>query len=489
VCVNDVTRDMFYLTDRLRKHLPWALLAGAALRLFFVWRFPATAGDTDVYAQFARNWLDHGVYGLTINGQVVPADLRTPGYPAFLALVYLFLGRGWQAVLLAQVVLDLGTCVLTAALAAALVPAESRSRIGVPALWLAALCPFVANYCAVPLSEVLTTFLTTAALLWLIKSIRTSDSEAVLQEHRRRAWIHWLVAGILVGLGTLVRPETPLLLVAAAIVLLVHWRRRVNWPKLVRAGVLLAVGLVLPLLPWGARNWVRFHHLQVLAARYAQMPGEFVPTGFYSWTKTWLWRFRDVYAVFWKYDEEPLAIENFPAYAFDTPEERARVAALLTEYNEIVTATPEFDRVFAQLAAERTARQPLRTYLWVPLRRSFAIWFTPRIELLPFSGHLWPLYKQWDEDRLDFCVTMFFGLINLVYVSLAILGLRQALRLWKATDASFRVGLALLIAYLLLRTAFLTQVESPEPRYVVECFPILCVLGALAWLRPAQKGA
>jgi 4-amino-4-deoxy-L-arabinose transferase-like glycosyltransferase len=480
---------MSLLSHRLRRHLPWALLAALALRLFFVWRFPITAGDTDVYAQLARNWLDHGVYGLMSNGQAVPADLRTPGYPAFLILVYLFIGRGWQAVMLFQVVLDLCTCLLTVALATALVPKLWRDRVAVPALWLAALCPFAANYCAVPLSEVLATFLTVAALLWLLKSLRAADEQSATSEKPRRVWTGWLVAGIFTGLGTLVRPETPLLLVAAGVVLVVHWRQRENWRKLVRAGVLLAVGLILPLVPWGARNWVTFHHVQVLATRYAQMPGEFVPTGFFSWTKTWLWRFRDVYMVFWKYDEEPLTIENFPPYAFDTADERARVTALLAEYNEVVTATPEFDRVFAQLAAERTARHPLRTYLGVPLRRSFAIWFTPRIELLPFSGHLWPLDKQWDEDREDFCVTLLFGFLNIVYVSLAIFGLWIALRHRSNLDLSSLAGLAMLVAYILLRTAFLTQVESPEPRYVVECFPILCVLGALVWVRPLQKTA
>jgi 4-amino-4-deoxy-L-arabinose transferase-like glycosyltransferase len=480
---------MALFSDRFRNHLPWALLAGLALRLFFIWRFPTTAGDTDVYAQLAKNWLDHGVYGLMSNGQAVPADLRTPGYPAFLIVVYLLLGRGWQAVMLAQALLDLCTCLLTAALAAALVPEAWRGRVAVPALWLAALCPFVANYCAVPLSEVLATFLTVAALLLLLKSVRASNQGVAPGGKSRKVSAGWLVAGFLTGLGTLVRPETPLLLAAAGVVLLLHWRQRANWPKLLRAGALLVVGLVLPLLPWGARNWMTFHRVQVLATRYAQMPGEFVPKGFYFWTKTWLWRFRDVYAVFWKYDEEPMTIEDFPSYAFDTAEERARVAALLQDYNEVVSATPEFDQVFAQLAAERTARHPWRTHLGVPLRRSFTIWFTPRIELLPYSGNLWPLDKQWDEDREDFCVTLWFGFLNIVYVSLAIFGLWIALRPRSTLDSSFLAGLAILVAYILLRTAFLTQVESPEPRYVLECFPILCVLGALVWVRPLQKTA
>ena len=53
--------------------------------------------------------------------------------------------------------------------------------------------------------------------------------------------------------------------------------------------------------------------------------------------------------------------------------------------------TPEIDRGFADLARERTARHPLRTYLFVPLGRVATLWFTPRTELLPVSGHLWPI--------------------------------------------------------------------------------------------------
>jgi hypothetical protein len=44
-------------------------------------------------------------------------------------------------------------------------------------------------------------------------------------------------------------------------------------------------------------------------------------------------------------------------------------------------------------------------------------------------------------------------------------------------------GIALLAAYILIRTAFLTTVEAPEPRYVVTCYPALLALAALVWSR------
>ncbi len=150
------------------KHLAPALLAGLALRLFFIWRFPFYSGDTSYYEELARNWLYHGIYGFYMHGQLLPSDARGPGYPAFLAAIYFLAGTGRMAVMLAQVFVDLATCVLAAGIGARLAGGASeiaRSRVAVAALWLAALCPFTANYTAVPLTEVLATFFTTLALL------------------------------------------------------------------------------------------------------------------------------------------------------------------------------------------------------------------------------------------------------------------------------------------------------------------------------------
>jgi hypothetical protein len=88
-----------------------ALAAGLCLRLFFVLKFPANSGDTVLYEQIATNWLKHHVFAMTVGGAVTPVDLRMPGYPAFLALIYALTGRtGADArlwVMLAQIGVDL----------------------------------------------------------------------------------------------------------------------------------------------------------------------------------------------------------------------------------------------------------------------------------------------------------------------------------------------------------------------------------------------
>ena len=85
---------------KMRAHVTGAVLAAFALRLYFIWRFPFYgAGDTPIYQQLAHNWLRHGIYGLEIAGRLTPVDIRVPGYPAFLAALYICFGESARAVL------------------------------------------------------------------------------------------------------------------------------------------------------------------------------------------------------------------------------------------------------------------------------------------------------------------------------------------------------------------------------------------------------
>ncbi len=457
----------------MRASIALAALAGLALRVFFVLKFPVTdSGDAPFYIELAWNWLKNRVYGFPINGVLTPVDMRTPGYPAFLAAIFAFAGNSPRAVMLVQAVVDVATCFIIALIAARLAPSRRRQRVGIAALWLAALCPFTANYTAVVLTETLTIFLTALAILVLLHAeIGPAPSDGFAG--RGFFANHWLLGGIVVGFGTLVRPETPLILFAAGLVLLAKWRRPPDWGKLFRAGALMGIGLILPLAPWAARNWRVFHEVRFLAPRYSELPGEYTPHGFINWTNTWLWRFRDVYLTHWKLNEEEIPIDSLPPYAFDSPEERARVSDLLDEYNEQLTIESDLDSKFREIARERTARYPLRTYVKVPLLRCFALWFTPRVELLPISGHLTPFSVEWEDDRPDFLRAVAFAFGNVIFFGFGLAGI------WLARG---RPGVSFLIVFIVVRTVFFAYaVETPEPRYVLECFPALIALSAQAF--------
>jgi len=467
------------LPKSVYKHLLSALLAGLALRLFFIWRFPFYSGDTAYYEELARNWLYHHVYGFYSHGQLLPSDERAPGYPAFLAGIYFLAGQGRKAVMLAQAFLDLATCVLAACIASRLAadaPEATRTRVAIAALWLTALCPFTANYAAVPMTEVLATFFTTLALLiFLSPAVMTPDRIFTDRDLVRSGEI-WFAGGLVVGLGTLVRPETPLLLVAVLIVFWLRNRRPANWRNLTLATLWMIVGLLLPLAPWAARNALSVGRVQFLAPRYAETVGDVMPTGFYAWTKTWMFRFRDAYLFTWKLPSQPIELKNLPAYAVDSPEQFSRVASLLNRYNHGPGITRSLDLEFAELARERARRHPIRTYLWIPTERAAAMWFTPRITLLPYSGRLWPPAESYRNNPTDFEVTLGLALLDILYVAMAL-----------AAACYFRAspGVVLIVTFVLVRTAFLTQLQTCEPRYVLVCFPALLAIGAQLF-RPAS---
>ncbi len=98
--------------------------------------------------------------------------------------------------------------------------------------------------------------------------------------------------------------------------------------------------------------------------------------------------------------------------------------------------------------------------------------------MLPFSGHLWPLEHQWKDDRADFVATLSLGTVDCVYIALALAG---------AWISRRRPGWSLLILFILVRTAFFANfIETPEPRYVLECFPAVIAFAAQAFCGRSQ---
>jgi hypothetical protein len=471
-------------------HLVAALLCGLALRVYFIIHFPFYAGDTKFYEELARNWLDHGVYGLFIRGELFPVDQRVPGYSSFLAAIYSIWGRTRMAVMLAQAAIDLVTCVLAALIAARIAATTKKSLAATIALWLAALCPFTASYTAALITETLAAFFTTLTLLVLVWAVTDStldpygvqplnrlDVRSVKRRNTMRLSGSFALAGFVAGLGALVRPETPLVLAAAAIVLCIRWRHSADWPKLALASLWMAVGLLAALTPWAARNARTMGRIQFLAPRYAESAGDYIPRGFYAWTRTWMVRYRDAYSVTWAVGKKPIPMDAIPDPAFDSAAERARVAASLASYNSDLNMTPSLDRKFEELARERASNQPIRTFALIPLERAFVIWFTPRVDVLRYSGKLWPIGEQRRAHPVEFDVTVIFGLLNFAYIGFAAAGA------WRYRT---NPACALLVLYFVIRTALLTQLPTVEPRYVVVCFPAVAALGALAFAKSKE---
>jgi hypothetical protein len=430
-----------------------ALAAGAALRLWILHAHPQIQGDSLLYGDIAANWLTHGVYGHTVGhasgvSTVEPTLVRLPGYPAFLALCFVLFGiNNYHAVLYLQVVIDLGTCLLVARLAARV----CGPRAGRPALLLAALCPFTANYAAAPLTETLSVFCVALGFLALAEII---ESPTPL----------WMISLIFSwSFATLLRPDGALLAVVLWAALIFYGRRGLGLGRAVRLAMTAALLSVLPFVAWGVRNWGTFHVFQPLAPRYANDPGEFAAPGFVRWVKTFSADFASTSEIYWNGNSDRIDPRTLPARAIDNAAQDQETQRLLRDYNDITTLTPEIDVRFDQLAQERIRANPFRYYVTLPLLRLANMWLRPRVETLNGPLRWWQYTQHPAETRM----AIFYGALNLAYLVAAFLGILRWPRL-----AGAMVGL------IVVRSLLLATLETPESRYTLQCFPLLFVFAA-----------
>jgi hypothetical protein len=514
--------------------------------------------DGKVYSQIARNVLERHVYSHATEPPYDPSLIRLPGYPLFVAAVYSVFGHGDDtAVRIVQALIDTATCALIALVAFLWEPDEKmKRRSSIAALVLAALCPFTTIYVATILTEIPTTFLAVGMCLTATLAFKaTRPGNALLL---------WAATGALAGVAVTFRPDSALFALAIGLTLVVTtlWRssevklsqkRQEILYKFSRASYLGAVFSL-------AFCLVLFHIFQPLAPAHAEMPGEFVPRGYLAWLRTWIDDGRYIGPVLWSLDESPIRLDEIPDRAFDTAEEKQRVAELFAKYNhppetpgqvsaepepqetptasegqpspspdtsaktedqsalkdqgdeasaadkadeadesdqgdqgdeadasdenstpdqgadQPVEMTPEIDAGFAQIAKERVAHHPLRYYFLLPVRRAFSLWFDTHSQYWPFEGELLP-FEDLDYDIHQQFWLPLFAILTLIYT---LLGIAGGWFLWEWHRLATRQWVLLAALMIFLRIGFFATLENPEPRYVVEVFPFLSILGGIA---------
>jgi len=440
-----------------------ALAAGAALRLWFIHTYPEVQGDPLVYGSIAKNWMLHGVYGTTTSGSLRPTLIRLPGYPLFLAACFKLFGmEHYHAVMFLQTAIDLASCILIAAFTRRIWSAKAAWC----ALWLAVLCPFMANYAAVPLTETLEIFWISVALYALARFLETDAARAP-------RWRWALLQALAWSYAALLRPDGALLAVALCPAMVWYGRTRWGTKRVMRYAAIAALLSVLPFVPWTIRNWRTFHVFQPLAPRYATDPGEFTDPGFNRWTKTVCVDLTCTWEVYWNIDSDVIDIAKLPSRAFDSSAQFEQTRQLLDGYNNTISLTPGMDERFAQLAADRVSARPVRYYLVLPLARLADMWLRPRTELLWIELRWWEYQPHEGETIFAWA----YAGLNLLYLIAALLGLTR----WPPLAGA-------MLAFILLRCALLATIEAPEPRYTLECFPMVIALAAIV-LAPRLQAA
>jgi hypothetical protein len=508
-----------------------------------------TPDDGRVYAQIARNVLEQHAYSHETEPPYLPTLIRLPGYPLFIAGIYSIFGHGDNtAVRIVQALFDAASCALIALIAFYWEPDERRKRrSSIAALALAAVCPFTTIYVATILTETLTMFFAVAMCLTATLALRATTQRRVLGL--------WVATGLIAGVAVLLRPDSGLFALALGITLVVSVlgrpsdvnpgakREELLYRSLRTSylGAVFSLAFCLVLVPWTIRNYRVFHLFQPLAPAHAEMPGEFVPRGYLSWLRTWIDDSRYIGPVLWSLDTSSIKLDDIPDGAFDSAEEKQRVAALLEKYNhpgeepglftdeadsqgaptpsadqpeqnkesepnnspdesaeadetdkseegdaadqgdenapsdEAVEMTPEIDAGFAKIAQERIARHPFRYYALLPLKRARSLWVDTHSQYYPFEGELLPLADLDYDIHQQYWLPLFAGL-TFVYT---LLGIAGGWFLWQTRDFIARQWMLLATLMIFLRLGFFATLENPEPRYVVEIFPFLTILGGI----------
>lgn len=215
------------------RRLFWTILAiGMALRvLWALWVPVMPVSDSWGYHQFARNIVDHGVYGWTATE---PSAYWAVGTSAAIAFTYLFTDSYWGVVLL-NLLAGLMIITLTQALAAR----WFGEAVGLAAMAIVALWPNLIVFTSVLSSEL---FFLATLLAGLFFWQRPGGNPLV----------NLIIAGLIWGLAGYVRPVVLLVPVTLALVDLAQGPRRFLRTAL-EAGIAILL-IMLVALPWTARN-------------------------------------------------------------------------------------------------------------------------------------------------------------------------------------------------------------------------------------------
>lgn len=453
-----------------RRWLLW-MAAGVALRIVFI-VFPRPVDDDTLdYLQLGHNLLHHGVYGVGTGGEIAPSLFRLPAYPIILAtfeqLFARFSPSSWfNAVFVVQGGADIAGGVLLAAFARR----HLSNRAGEIALALAMLCPFTAAYSAIALAECFSVF---AIALGVYAAGRALDAE--WKGGRDRAAL--ILAGLAAAFATLLRPDGILLTGALAFGIFFYtlrrpaavYRRRTPLRCAVGATFTFLLAAWLPLVPWILRNWEQFHVFEPLAPRYINDPGEMALTGVPRWLRSWAVEYVTTANVVWSIPGAPIDLADLPPRAFDSPQQRAQTLALIADYNRTLSLSPALDSRFAALAAERIRAHPFRYYIELPTLRVADMLLRPRTEAFYLDVFWW----RWSEHPGQTLCAILLGLIDFFYVAAAAWAFVRGRVPW-----GWMLG-----GYLALRFILLGTLQNPEPRYTLECFPVLIIAAAAALSR------
>jgi 4-amino-4-deoxy-L-arabinose transferase-like glycosyltransferase len=383
----------------------------------------------------------------------IPEVIRTPGYPALVAVIYRLFGVSTLPVAIAQAFVFVLICLLVYAVAARI----AGQRAATVAAIMTALFPPLPYYGALVLTEVWTTFVLMAAMLVCLRAI---------QGGRTRDFV---IAGVLFSATTLVRPAFILLPfgLAAGMPILVSSernRRRIGqWAA-------LAVVAAITMVPWFTYNYVYL-------GRFTLSPAGGIGRGLWegSWQGRWAGRAHNDLT---QTAEQPISTEELDARVRDIAAREGiapeGMLGYVHEWRDIrkiwESPTDPMERARARIVADQ---EYLRAAV-AHIRSDFSGWAVRRAVRRAFI--LWasdiPI-RRTDINAAPVIVIRLIWLAQVVLLAIAAAGMVVLLRRGRYAEAAL-VTLPLL---------YVTGVHVPllcETRQSLPVKPLVLMLAAVA---------
>lgn len=235
-----------------RRRDAWIVIATALVVrvLVVVWaarRFPPTADGTFYHRIAGRIAEGHGYTWLWPDGVVTYAGHYPVGYPALVGFGYWLVGAHPAVAMTLNALIG-----SLAALAVYRLSLRATTpRLALLAGLVVALHPGLVAYTPALMSEGVTAALVTCAA-WITGRVRDVSIDAP-----RTTW-KWLVAlGLVVGLATLVRPQSIVFAPLFALIGVSPWMQSGSWKRALLAASVATIAAFVLIAPWAARNCAR----------------------------------------------------------------------------------------------------------------------------------------------------------------------------------------------------------------------------------------
>lgn len=384
----------------------------------------------------------------------IPEVIRTPGYPAFVAVIYRLFGEQTLPVAIAQALVFAAICLIVFAITKRV----AGERAATVAAFMTALFPPLPYYGALVLTEVWTTFVMALAVL------------ACLRAMQRDRISDFILAGVLFSATTIVRPAFVLLPFGLAIAMPILVPSERSRGRRIGQWAALALAAALTLVPWFTYNYVYL-------GRVTLSPAGGIGRGLWegSWQGRWSGRshndlthiaevtpdrieldarVREVAAA------EGIAPDRMLTYVHEWQDIR-RIWESPADPMERARARVVADQEYLRAALEHIREDPAGWAVRRGARRAFILWASD----IPI--------RYTDINNINRWIIRSIWLVQVIVLLIALTGLGV---LWRRR----RYGEAALLALLLL---YVTGVHVPllcETRQSLPVKPLVLMLAAIA---------